>query len=333
MAAGAGHPVRQSVSWLQKPNSNPTLRPMKMPRMLAWILCSLVVSAVAAPPAPPPKTSAPAAPTAIGARHPLWKLEGKRCAVYLLGSVHILKPEHYPLPAAIEAAFDQAKVVVFETDMDALNKPEAQVKLAAQAVLPAGETLASQISPKLHQRLRAQLDETGIPAEALQNFRPGMVAMTLALVEMQKMGLDPKLGVDHHFHERARKEGKEIVGLEEPQFQMDLITGFSKEEGEAILESTLEEIHTLKAELDKLLKAWQTGDMKSVADLLNKALEKHPSLHRRLLLDRNKAWITRIEELARGDKNALVVVGAGHLAGSQSVIELLQKNGWKVVQQ
>ena len=67
--------------------------------------------------------------------------------------------------------------------------------------------------------------------------------------------------------------------------------------------------------------------------MLNKSMEAHPTLFQRLLVERNKSWIPRIEQLARGDRDAIVIVGAGHLAGKQSVIEMLEKNGWKVAQQ
>lgn len=233
----------------------------------------------------------------------------------------------------IEAAFERAKVAVFESDLEAMEKPELQLALLTKAVLPQGQTLKDQLSPKMYERLIEQLKETGLPVEVVQSFKPGMVAMTLVVAEMQKMDLNPKLGLDQHFYERARKSGKEIMGLEEPQFQVDLITGFSKEEGEAFLDSTLRDIHTLKEDLDKLLQAWRTGDMKTLAGLLNQALEEHPDLYRRLLVERNKRWLPRIEELTRGDKDAIVIVGAGHLAGKQNVIEMLQKNGAKVVQQ
>ena len=273
------------------------------------------------------------AQTATPTKQPLWKIEGKAATVYLLGSVHILKQENYPLAAPLGAAFDKAKVVVFETDMEALEKPELQMKLMTKSTLPEGQTLRSQLTPQTYAQLTAQLKETGLPAEVVDKLKPGIVALTIALVEMQKLGLDEKLGVDKHFHERAVKAGKEIIGLEPPDFQVDLLTGFSKQEGEALLKSTLKDIRTLKKELARLLKAWQTGDMKTVATLLNEAMEEHPDLYKRLVVDRNKSWVPKIEELVRGNKDAIVIVGAGHLAGKQSVIELLEKNGLKVTQQ
>ena len=100
-----------------------------------------------------------------------------------------------------------------------------------------------------------------------------------------------------------------------------------------MLKSTLQDIRTLKRDLDRHLKSWQTGDMKTLANLLNEALEEQPELYKRLVVERNKRWVPKIEALARGNKDAIVIVGAGHLAGKQSVIELLEKNGLKVTQQ
>ena len=298
---------------------------MKAPRLGFIAVLSLVLSPLHQPWA--------AENAAATTRLPLWKVEGKRCTVYLLGSVHFLKKEHYPLPAPIEAAFERAKLAVFETDLQWATDPELQAKLLAKAALPGGQSLRDQLSPDLYERLSEQAKASGLPIEAIDKLRPGMVAMTLAVLEMQKLGLDPALGVDRYFDQRARKAGKEITGLEEAQFQIDLLTGFSKDEGEAILQSTLNDLQALKTQLAEVLKAWQTGNVKSVADFLNKSLEEHAGLYRRLLVDRNKNWIPRIEELIRGDKDSIVIVGMGHLAGKQSVIEMLEKNGWKVSQQ
>ena len=92
--------------------------------------------------------------SAAATRQPLWKIEGKG-TVYLLGSVHVLKKEHYPLAAPLEAAFDKSKIAVFEADPDALQKPEFAMKLMTQSALPAGQTLRDQLSPKLYQQLAA----------------------------------------------------------------------------------------------------------------------------------------------------------------------------------
>jgi uncharacterized protein YbaP (TraB family) len=271
--------------------------------------------------------------TAAEKKHPLWKIQGPNCTVYLAGSVHFLKKEHYPLPPPLEAAFAQAKIAVFEMDIGETETVEFQTRLMSKAMLPPGQTLSNQLSASLYERLEKQAGESGLPMETLQSFKPGMVALMLVMVELQRMKLDPKLGLDQHFYARAKKAKKEIRGLEAAQFQVDMLMSFSRKEGEAMLDSTLQDLKHAREELNQMLTAWQTGDMNALAGFMNKAFKEHPEIYKRLLVDRNKSWVPQIEALLRGSDDAIVIVGAGHLAGKDSVVELLEKNGAKVVQQ
>jgi len=275
------------------------------------------------------QTNSKAAP----ARHTLWKIEGRSNVVHLLGSVHVLKKADYPLAALIEAAFSNASIVAFETDIAALDDPAQAMKLLARSQLPEGQTLESQLSPETYKLWTSQLEASGLPPQMFDSFAPGMAAMTVTMLEMQKLRLDPKYGVDKHFFARARETGKEIVPLEPVDFQINLLTGFTKEEGEALLKATLKDMATLKKDLGELLDAWKTGDAPKLEKLLNEAMKESPAIYKRMLTDRNQSWLPKIEELARGQKNAIVIVGAAHLVGKDGVAELLRAKRWKVTQE
>jgi uncharacterized protein YbaP (TraB family) len=270
--------------------------------------------------------------TATSTKHSLWKVEGTKNTVYLLGSVHVLKAENYPLPTVIESAFTNSQIVVFETDMGEMEKGETQMKMLAKARLPEGETLADQLSPELYRQFVKHLESTGMPEIMFTQFKPSMAAMTLVVLALQKEGLDPEQGLDKHFFTLARNQGKEIVGLETVDFQIGLVTDFTKAEGEALMRSTLKEMDKLKSEIGDMLKAWQTGDSEKLEKLLNESVEEEPAIFKRLLTDRNNRWVPKISEMCRGDKNTIVIVGTGHLVGTQGVVELLRKNGLKVTQ-
>jgi uncharacterized protein YbaP (TraB family) len=270
---------------------------------------------------------------ATTARHTLWKMQGQQNSVYLLGSVHVLKASDYPLAAPIEAAFSNASMVAFETDIAALEDPAVAMKLMSKSQLPEGETLSKQVSPEIYKMWVKQVTEAGLPPEMFDRFTPGMVAITISMLEVQKLGLDPNAGVDKHFFALARKSGKEIVPLEPVEFQINLLTGFSKEEGEGLLQATLKDMASMKTDLAKLLQAWKTGDAAQLEKLLNEAMKESPAIYKRMLADRNQNWIPKIEELARGKKNAVVIVGAAHLVGKDGVVELLRKKGATVTQE
>ena len=269
---------------------------------------------------------------AKAARLPLWKIEGKTNSVYLLGSVHILSETNYPLAAPIESAFKSAQVVAFETDVGAMSEVSTQMKLLSKAQLPEGETLKDQLSAETYAALMKQAEQSGLPEAMLTKFKPMMAAVTVLSVDLMKMGLNPEHGVDQHFHKRAKEDGKKIVPLETVDFQIDLLTGLTKEEGELIVKSMLKDMANTRKAFDDIINAWKTGDAKALDKLLNEATAESPAVMKRLLTDRNENWMPKIQEMINSGKSGIVIVGAAHLVGDKGVVELLKKKGLKVTQ-
>jgi len=165
---------------------------------------------------------------ATATHHTLWKIQEQQNAVYLLGSIHLLKKEDYPLPAPMEAAFTNSRIAVFETDIGEMEKPEVVMKLATKGMLPAGQTLRDQLTPEIYLAFSNHIQKTGMPAQLFDSFTPAMAAISLVALEIKKLGLDPEHGLDKHFYGRARDENKTIVPLETLDFQISLMTEFSK---------------------------------------------------------------------------------------------------------
>jgi uncharacterized protein YbaP (TraB family) len=253
--------------------------------------------------------------------------------VYLLGSVHVLKAENYPLPAVFENAFSNASVVVFETDIGAMMLPATQAKMMERAQLPQGQTLKDVLSEKTYADLLAQLKQSDLPEEMITPMRPGMAVTMLAMVELQKDGYDPEEGMDLYFHNRCKKESKSERGLETLDFQIGLLCDLTKAEGESLVKSTLKDLKDAKSQFAELIKAWQTGDSATLEKLLNEAQKEEPAVMKRFLTDRNLKWAPQIEELTKGTNNAVIIVGAGHLVGKDGVVELLKQRGCKVTQE
>ena len=270
---------------------------------------------------------------AVATKHSAWKVQGAKCSVYLLGSVHVLKEEHYPLPAVFENAFSNASLVVFETDIGAMMKPETQMKLMSKAQLPEEQTLKDVLTEKTYAELSRHLKDSGMPEVMFTKLRPGFAVMTLAMLELQKEGFDPESGMDLYFYKRTGKAGKTVRGLETLDFQLSLICDLSKDEGEAMMKSSLADLKDAKSKFAELITAWQTGDGASVEKLLNRAQKEDLAIMKKFLTDRNLSWVPQIEALAKGTNNAVVIVGAGHLVGKEGVVELLKQKGCKVTQE
>src|ERR1051325_798979 len=257
--------------------------------------------------------------------HSRWKAEGRQSTVYLLGSVHALTAEDYPLPRVIEGAFTNAAIVAFEADIEALETLETQQKIMSKAMLPPGETLKQQLSPEVYSRLAAHLHESGLSPEMFATFKPSMAAFLLVTTEMLNLGLEPQYGLDKHFFRRSREEHKQLEFLETVDLQIGMVTDFTKEEGELMLKTELRDMEKMKKELPELVRAWEIGDARVLEKLLNEAVQEAPVIFKRLLTDRNRRWMTPLEGWLRGDRNVLMVVGAGHLVGSEGLVELLRK--------
>jgi uncharacterized protein YbaP (TraB family) len=269
---------------------------------------------------------------ATSAKHSLWMVTGNSNVVYLLGSVHLLKRDDYPLAAPIESAFTNSQIAVFETDMAKMEDLDFQMKLMSKAQVPVGETIQDQLSPEAYTMLTNHLNDAGLPVAMVSQFKPLLAVTMLELIELQKLGVDPTYGVDKYFFTRAKEDGKEIVGLETVDFQIGLITEFTKEEGELVMKSSLKEIDQTRKVYGDMVAAWRNGDAAQLEKFLNDAMREAPAVFKRLVTDRNQRWVSKLEELLNGNKNVIVIVGAAHLVGNEGVVELLKKKGLKVTQ-
>ena len=261
----------------------------------------------------------------------MWKAQKNGGApVYLLGSIHALKADAYPLPAAIEAAFDEAEVVVFEVDLDEMNG--AAVRMLAAGSLEDGRTLEQTVGPELWAEVAAAAADAGLDPSMLRFMKPWMAALSVAAVELSSAGYLPSYGLDSHFFQRAKEEGKERAALETMEYQIGLFADFTPEESAEFLRYTLSDLKSIEPVLDALYRHWLAGEVEPVEELLGSEFEEFPDLYRTIVTDRNLYWIDRIEELLAGQRDAMVVVGALHLVGEQGLVALLRRNGYLVTQ-
>ena len=267
-----------------------------------------------------------------GAKHCLWKVEGKT-TVYLLGSIHFLKNEFYPLPAPIEAAFDASAIVGFETDLKGMEEPRNRARWSQMGLYTDGSTIKDHISPKTLEALQAQLRKTIGSTDALDRVKPWLASVTLMMAELHRLGFNPEQGVDKYFFRKALATKKSLISLESVESQLALFAGLSPREEEAFLVQTLQDLSRFGQFIQEIIDAWKAGENKKLAALLLDSMAAQPHLYRKFLTQRNEQWLPKIEQLLAGDKKGFLVVGAGHLVGTNSVVDLLQKKGYKVEQQ
>jgi uncharacterized protein YbaP (TraB family) len=265
-------------------------------------------------------------------RHFIWAVESGRNTVYLLGSIHIMKQDSYPLPREVEKIFECCKKIVFETDLDGMNDPESQKRIMKQGLYSSGRTLPENISQETYALIKKRADAAGLPVSRFERFRPWFAAITLTGMELQRLGFDPALGLDRYFYQKAKKEGKEMIFLETNDIQLNLMASLNKRHQDAFLRGVLKELDIIETLASDILDAWNTGDAEKLDSILKMSHAEEPAIYDRFFIQRNKRWISKIQRLMKQDDDVLIIVGAGHLVGRDSVIELLKKKGYEVQQ-
>jgi len=263
----------------------------------------------------------------------LWRIQSKTNTVYVLGSLHLSKKEIYPLNQKIESAFDQSNVLVVEANVNDIKKVDIQ-KLMESAFYPPHDTLEKHVSPETHEWVRKETSGLGIPIELINKQKPWFLSMTLVALETLKLGLDPNLGIDKYFLSKAEGK-KKILELESLDYQINLLSNLSDKDQELFLVYTLRDLKIMEQEVNKLIQAWSSGDTKGMESILTRSVSEDKrlsSIFEKLIYERNRKMVLKIEDFLRAKETYFVIVGAGHLVGDQGIIEILREKGYIVEQ-
>lgn len=312
----------------------------------------------AAKPAPVAKPAAPAKPSAAAPAKPaaaaatpaqpakptamLWEvrgpandkiLAGKR--LWLFGTMHVGKPEFYPLPAAVEKAFASAAVLAVEADIT--NQAAMQASMPLMLLTPP-DTVETKLPAPTIERLKKQLERLALPYEAVKPLKPFILAGLLAVSEYSRQGFDQQQGVDGHLIGKAQARKVPIVEMEGVEAQMKLMAGMPDADQQAFLENSLVSLESGQAgaQMDALVKAWRAGDpaaLEKAALEATKGQVRTAELEELLLYSRNGPMQAKAEAMLASGKVHFVAVGALHLVGKRGIVDGLRAKGYVVTQQ
>jgi uncharacterized protein len=270
----------------------------------------------------------------------VWRVTNAKAPFYLVGSVHTLSEDDYPLPAPYEIALKEAKRFLFE--FDPTQQAEFEKKLNAAAKYPPGQDIRSKIHPELLAWLRQNiLTINGDPRRGkksrVEAFDPGLgykpwwIAQHL-VDKSAYSNVTAVPGLDDYFLLRVQKMGREIGGLESVDEHVTVLGGLSDRDGEILLRDALAPHDIGEAEFNRMRKAWRKGNTAALWAGDGRLRKKAPWIAARFVDERNRKWVPRIEaELERGKPTA-IVAGALHFSGPSSIVKLLKKRGYKIEQ-
>jgi len=246
-----------------------------------------------------------------------------------------MKPEVEWETGKVKSAFDGADLLYLE--IANVDDVAAAQPLLLQYGLDPSHPLSEKLSKEDLATLDAAIKQVGMPGESMvEPMRPWLVSMTLSVLPMVKAGYQPNTGIDMVLLAQAKKTNKQVKGFESMEQQVHLMADVPEAEQVTMLHKDLTELEKSTAQTNDLVAAWEKGDVEKIGAIDNQELaERFPAVYKRMVVDRNRRWADTLDGVLKdpGTKTVFVAVGAAHLAGPDSVIAMLEKNGWKVERQ
>jgi len=261
-----------------------------------------------------------------------WEIKQGKATVYLFGSMHFGHADFYPLPDAVEKAFEVSDRLVVEVDI--LNiTPEAAVQaIFKYGGLPAGQQLVNRLTPETFQTLAEQARKNGLDVKVFERFQPWYVSLMLVEAEIRKTELQQKLGIDWYFLQRAGAS-KKVEELESIDSQLALFGGLTDADQEEFLRQTLKDLVHSRAYLTAMAESWRKGDLASLEATLIEPFQQKPqtqNLFNRIFIQRNVSMVDRILAYLKKNDQVFFVVGVSHMLGKGGIVALLEERGVQV---
>ncbi|WP_053980398.1 TraB/GumN family protein [Marinagarivorans algicola] len=261
----------------------------------------------------------------------VWRVSNEHGELYLGGTIHMLRPSDYPLKPEYDIAFKDSDTLVFETDINAAMDMGFQQQMMMQMSLPPGKTLQDILSPKTYTRLSTFAAERGLPIDMLQSFKPALVAVTLTQLELQKLGITATNGIESYFSGLAKTHNKSVSSLETPDEQIAIMASMGEGYEDDFINGSLDDFENLAQEFKHLINAWKEGDVSTINEKMTTMMkDRFPQMYNNLLVKRNFNWIKEIDRLIKTPDKEFILVGAAHLAGNDSVQNLLKAQGYTI---
>ena len=259
----------------------------------------------------------------------LWVVRDKDTTIYLFGTIHVLKPGLTWFDEAVKKAFDRSGTLILE--MVEPDEETQQRVVLAKAFDPNGTPLTEKLPAEKRPAFVKALEDNKLPLASFDRMQPWFAAISLSVLPVQKLGYDAKNGPEGVLTRAAKAQKKQVMGLETFEGQMSIFDSLSQKAQIDLLTSTVDELPNAGATMDQMVTNWSNGDPNGLAATMNKDMKDSPEVKKALLTDRNAKWAGWIAERMRTPGRVFIAVGAGHLAGPDSVQAHLGKYKLKAV--
>ena len=274
--------------------------------------------------------AAPQANVAPTARPALWEISDPDTTIYLFGTIHLL-PDNYPWKTpALDKAIARSDSLEVETIVDPKNPKELIAALARLGYGYGLPPIADRVPPAKRALLEAAIAKTGLPRPIFDRMETWAAAFTLLGIQYKSLGLEGENGVEQTLRDSFGAQGKGIGQLETNAEQLGFFDTLPEDAQRALLEGSIDPPQSMHTDFSEMLNGWARGDVEAIARTFNRDLAGSPALRQALLERRNVNWSRWIERRLATPGTIMIAVGAGHLAGEDSVQALLKHDGYRI---
>ena len=262
------------------------------------------------------------------AKPALWQVSDADTTIYLFGTIHLLPSDLKWRTPKLDQALTSSQELVVETIIDDKNPAKLMSAMASIGLAKGLPPIVERVPPAKRVALRAAIKKSGVPETAYNAMKTWMAAFLLLSNQFRDMGLSG--GVEGVLRNDFIASNKPIGELETNVEQLSFFDRLPEAAQRNLLEGALEENTTVKRDFGGMLDAWSRGDVKGIAKTFDHDLSTSPELRDSPIRQRNANWSKWIERRMTQPGAVLIAVGAGHLAGPHSVLEMLKKDGYKI---
>ena len=261
----------------------------------------------------------------------LWKVSSEKTTVYLLGSIHLMKEDVYPLPEVIENAYKSSDNLVVEVNVENVNP----LKMLGKAMFTDSNNLEGSVSPEVYKKLSQSFEEHNVKKEVFNRYKPWFAVINLLGLELMSKGFSGDIGIDKHFIDEAKKVSKKILELESFEQQIELFENGMKNYESNFIDFSLSDFEQTSEQVDTLVEFWKKGDAEGFEKAAFEETSKRPEFDNimKIMVDeRNFKMADKIIGYLNTNEKYFIVVGGGHIVGRYGLLNLLKNNGFKIEQ-
>jgi|AraplaMF_Col_mMF_1032025.scaffolds.fasta_scaffold00149_18 uncharacterized protein YbaP (TraB family) len=266
---------------------------------------------------------------AASAEPAMWVVKDADSTVYLLGTIHLMKPGVKWRSEKLDAALKSSSEYWMEADLQ--DDPSIAQTYVLNFGMDSQKSLADTVGEANFEKFVKFAEQHQIPTRDLHQMRPWLATILLSQAQMASVGYDPALGVDQTLQKESIAQGKAIKPFETASEQLGYLAEMPDKVAAEMMVQTLDEVGEGEKVIDALQTAWLAGDVKQLEQISTDRMRKDaPEVFDALILRRNNNWVKQIQTLLKRSGTQFIAVGTGHLIGKDSLPDQLTKLGYKV---